>query len=60
MKAKDVVGRKITAVGQERVTLDGDRYYDVQRLELDDGTTMHLVALEAEYEPIVHVHVTKA
>jgi hypothetical protein len=59
VRARDVVGKKIVAVRQRRVTLHGDRYYDVQSFDLDDGTRLTLVALEGEYEPFVHVAMTR-
>ena len=60
MRARDVIGRTIVAVNQERVSTnwagDGKELafnWSVTSLVLDNGKTLILQAIETDYEPIV-------
>lgn len=49
MKTRDVIGRKIVGVVQERVHTGHSFQYDINRIELDNGKAIVFCALEAEY-----------
>lgn len=51
MRARDVVGRRIVAVRQQRVrTPAGKTIYHLDALELDDGTTVNFDVVPLEDE----------
>lgn len=61
MRARDVVGKRIVAVRQQR--FKPRRYGDVRTalcsLALDDGTVLSFQACEGDAEPYVEGHVWK-
>ena len=72
MRARDVIGRKIVGVRQQRTTtrltggygIEGDDSkelewaWDVRGLELDNGKVLMLMAQETDTDPVVTAWVT--
>lgn len=60
MRARDIVGRRIVRVEQQRYdTRCGEVQWQILWLELDNGTRVVLHPEETEYEPIVTATVVK-
>lgn len=61
VKTKDVVGRKIVRVEQQRFFNDHTKSWDVSvdALVLDNGTIISLTACESETEPFVTARLVK-
>lgn len=73
MKARDVIGRRIVGVRQQRVTtriiggygVEGDgskeaeSAWAVDALELDNGKILILMAIETDTDPVVTAWVAK-
>lgn len=58
MRARDVVGRRIVAVRQERVRLNTGRVtYHVDALVLDDGTVVNFDTVDRENDSVVEATV---
>lgn len=61
MKVRDVVGKRIVAIRQERVATGRGKgwCWDVQAIELEDGTVLILDTVETEFEYCHNLIVTK-
>jgi hypothetical protein len=60
MKARDVIGRRIVAVRQERVRLNtGRTAYHVDAFVLDDGTVVNFDTADREDDNVVEATVWK-
>jgi hypothetical protein len=54
MKARDVIGRRIVAVRQQRVRSNAGRVlYHLDELELDDGTVLKFTVTDRENDSVV-------
>lgn len=53
MKARDVVGKRILAINQERVLTTSGWVYRILSIDLDDGDSMLIHTAEVEDEPPV-------
>ena len=60
MRARDIVGRTVVAVEQNRFWDEstGEFAWSVETLILDNGSRVNLIALEGGFQPYVHVTVT--
>lgn len=60
MRARDVVGRRIVAIKQERCSTNYDaRVYHVHWIELDNGARIYFSVSELDSDYAVLAHVAK-
>ena len=59
MRARDVIGKRIVAVRQQRVWNDhlGQFTYDLAAIELEGGREIRVLAVETETEPLIASYV---
>lgn len=59
MKARDIVGKKVSRVVQERTYAYGETVYDVKGIVFEDGTYLNLSVAELPGDYAVEGHVLK-